>query len=254
MATNCEQLVEAYADWLRSKFAVQDIGEACEITTPFLDRHNDRLQIYAIPEDGKIRLTDDGYIIGDLRSSGFSIDTPNRRHMLDVILNGLGVHEKEEELFVEAAMANFPQKKHALVQAMLAVNDMFVAAQPKVARLFIEDVSNFLEEEHVRFSSNVGFTGKTGFLHKFDFLIPKSDQRPERLIRALNKPTRNSATSLLFSWTDTREVRPVDARFYVFLNDEEKPPSPDLLDAFQQYDIHPIIWSDREEFAHELAT
>ncbi|MGA2075393.1 MAG: hypothetical protein ABSH52_18035 [Terriglobia bacterium] len=36
---------------------------------------------------------------------------------------------------------------HSLVQAMLAVNDMFVMAQPRLASFFFEDVRAFLDRQ-----------------------------------------------------------------------------------------------------------
>ena len=70
MTMDCEQLVSTYVDWLKAKIEVQDINGVCEITTPFLDRHNDRLQIYVERGEHGLRLTDDGYIITDLEMSG----------------------------------------------------------------------------------------------------------------------------------------------------------------------------------------
>lgn len=252
MSAECQQLVESYVSWLRDRITVTDLNGVCEITTPFLDRHNDRMQIYVVPSNGALRITDDACILGDLESSGFTLSTPKRQNMLHEILNGFGVETKDGELFVEASIENFPYKKHSLVQAMLAVNDMFMTAQPHVATLFLQDVAHFLDEHEVRYSPNVEFTGKTGFVHKFDFLIPKSRTAPERLLRAINSPGRDTATSLLFSWTDTRGVRAKDSQFLVLLNDSEKTPSQDLLAAFQHYDVETIAWSDRERFAPTL--
>src|SRR5436190_13871895 len=107
MPIDCKSLVDSYLTWLRDKTTVVDLDEACEITTPFLDRHNDRIQIFAIPKDGGIRLTDDGYILGDLMSSGCAVDTPTRKAMLGVILNGFGVQESAGELFVETSPEKF---------------------------------------------------------------------------------------------------------------------------------------------------
>jgi hypothetical protein len=253
MNGRCSQLVDSYLAWIRDKFTVEDIVGVCEITTPFLDRHNDRLQIYAVPKNGILRLTDDGYIVADLKASGCPIDTAGRQATLRVILNGFGVHEEDGELYVDASPANFPQKKHALIQAMLAVNDMFTTARQRVATLFFEDVSQFLEANDVRHAANVEFTGKSGFIHKFDFLIPKSRKMPERLVRAINNPTRDSATSLLFSWTDTREVRAPDSRVYAILNDTDKPTSQDLLSALEEYDVKAVLWSQRQQYLAELA-
>src|SRR5262245_3109791 len=126
MSVDCKKLVDAYVGWLKARITFVELNGACEITTPFLDRHNDRLQIYVERAPQGLRLTDDGYIIGDLEGSGFTLDTSLRKQMLESTLNGFGVRlSPENELYVETSEQNFPQKKHALIQAMLAVNDMF---------------------------------------------------------------------------------------------------------------------------------
>lgn len=248
----CQTLVDEYVSWLRDKIKVEETGGACAITIPFLDRHNDHLQVYVVPEGQGFRITDDSYIIGDLQTSGCSIDTPNRKKLLEQITKGLGVQEQDGELFVVATPRNFPQKKHALVQAMLAVNDMFMTSRHRVATLFLEDVALFLDEHEVRYTPNAEFTGQTGFVHKFDFVIPKSKQQPERIIRAINNPSRDAVTAVLFALTDTREVRPPDSRFAVFLNDTEKEISGELLSALQGYDVSVIPWKRRMEFVSYL--
>lgn len=253
MTTDCQTLVESYVAWLRDRIGTEDIDGICEITTPFLDRHNDRLQIYVERRGGRLRLTDDGYIMGDLESSGCPLDTPHRREILLAVLNGFGVHEEEGELVVEASERDFPRKKHSLLQAMLTVNDMFMTARHRVSRLFLEDVGRFLDEHQVRYTPSVEFTGRSGFLHKYDFVIPRSQTMPERIVRAINNPTRDTATSMIFSWTDTRETRPRNSKAYAILNDAEREPSPDVLSAFSQYEVTTLPWSHREQYLGELS-
>jgi hypothetical protein len=44
------ELKKSYIDWINKRLDYKDLKEgAIEITTPFLDRHNDMLQIYAVP-------------------------------------------------------------------------------------------------------------------------------------------------------------------------------------------------------------
>src|SRR5262245_60167200 len=119
---NCHQLVANYISWLKNRITTEEVNGACEITTPFLDRHNDRLQIYVVPTEKGLRITADGYIISDLEGSGCSLDSQQRKKMLDVILKGYGVQEADGELFVDATVESFPWKKHSLIQAMLTVN------------------------------------------------------------------------------------------------------------------------------------
>lgn len=88
---DCHQLVETYAHWLKEKVKVKKVGEFCELTTPFVDRHNDYLQIYIKATPSGLLLTDDGYIIRDLEISGLEFNTERRKNELYNILNGFGV-------------------------------------------------------------------------------------------------------------------------------------------------------------------
>lgn len=119
---DCGPLAEAYISWLRDGLRVAQFEGGCELTTPFLDRHNDHLQIYAEKRNGAIILSDDGYILADLKASGMEIDTPKRREIFQSTLNGLGVKLHDDELRVEASEKTLGAKVHALVQGMLAVN------------------------------------------------------------------------------------------------------------------------------------
>ncbi len=97
-------------------------------------------------------------------------------------LNGFGVQLNGSALEIRASNDNFAVRKHNLVQAMLAVNDMFFLATPIVTSLFYEDVMTWLDLHEVRYTPRVTFTGKTGYDHLFDFVIPKSRQQPERIL------------------------------------------------------------------------
>jgi hypothetical protein len=249
----CQQLVDSYLSWLKEGLSVATVGESCELTTPFLDRHNDHLQIYAARENGKIVLSDDGYILADLEASGLELITPKRKLVLDAILNGLGVRLEHERLVIEASERNLGQRLHSLVQAMLAVNDMFVLAQPRVSTFFWEDVRMFLDTHNVRYSPRVKLSGRTGYDHGIDFLIPKSPNRPERFIQAINAPSKNTIGTYLFSLVDTREARGDAAEAYAFLNDGERKVGGDVIEALEAYTVKPVLWTHREEYAQSLA-
>ncbi|MEA1999034.1 MAG: DUF1828 domain-containing protein [Euryarchaeota archaeon] len=117
----CQDLVDAYVEWINQRLRVKDIDGVCEITTPFLDRHNDQLQIYVKRVGDTLILTDDGYILGDLELGGFEITTEKRKRVLHSILNGFGACFQGDEIIAEAPTESFPQKKHDVIQAMLAM-------------------------------------------------------------------------------------------------------------------------------------
>jgi hypothetical protein len=249
-----EQLLGEYRAWLKDKTAVREVNGAwVEITTPYLDRHNDALQIYARREDSGYVLTDDSYTVHDLEASGCNLNTEKRRDLLKMTLNGFGVKLNAAALEVHATPDNFPLRKHSLIQAMLAVNDLFFLAKPVVESLFHEDVVAWLEANDIRYTPKVKFTGTSGFDHLFDFVVPKSRKQPERILQAINRPTRETAQSFILAWIDTRQVRLADSKAYAILNDSEQPISNDVLDAFRNYQIQPVPFGQRIDVVTELA-
>jgi len=253
MINEVQKLLDQYLAWLKDKTTLRQVKDWIEITTPYLDRHNDYLQIYAKRDNNGFFLTDDGYIIGDLRRSGCELESKKRKDLLTLTLNGFGVKLVGDELIVHASSDNFALRKHNIVQAMLAVNDLFYLAVPMVASLFLEDVTSWLDLHEIRYTPKVKFTGKSGYDHLFDFVIPASKRQPERILQAINRPSRDTAQAVAFSWIDTKEVRPPNSRAYAFLNDPEHAPSVSVLDALRNYDVHPVLWSAREKVKGELA-
>lgn len=246
-------LVDQYRSWLKDRTALREVADHIEITTPFIDRHNDFIQIYARKDNGGYLLTDAGQTIDDLAMSGCLLDTPKRQDLLKVTLAGFGIVNDDGALCVHANEKNFPLKKHNLIQAILAVNDLFYLAQPYVASVFLEDVVAWLDSLDIRYTPSVKFTGKSGYDHMFDFAIPKSKKAPERLLRAINHPTGDAAKALAFSWVDTRDVRPPDSKAYAILNDRDHRIPTTVEEALENYEVTPVPWSKRKEVQEELA-
>ncbi len=253
MINEVQALLDQYWSWLRDKTTLRQINDWVEITTPYLDRHNDHIQIYAKRRNGALVLTDDGYVLQDLEQTGCKIDSAKRQGLLRMTLSGFGVQINDQALEVHASPENFALRKHNLVQAILAVNDLFYLASPVVASLFYEDVVAWLDLSEIRYTPKVKFTGKSGYDHLFDFVIPKSRIQPERIVRAISRPTRDTAQAMAFSWIDTKEVRPPESRAYAILNDSEHAISESVIEAMRNYAVRPILWSVRDHVRQEFA-
>ncbi|MGI9228356.1 MAG: DUF1828 domain-containing protein, partial [Gammaproteobacteria bacterium] len=91
MIDNIQQLIDDYHAWLKSKTLCREVGDWVEITTPYLDRHNDYVQIYAKQSEGGITLSDNGYTITGLEQTGCNLDSPGQKDLLRQTLNGFGV-------------------------------------------------------------------------------------------------------------------------------------------------------------------
>jgi hypothetical protein len=253
MIEEIQELIDNYTSWLKDKTVLKAIDDKwVKVVTPHLDRHNDCLQFYVRKEDKGFIISDDSYIINDLISAGCALDTPKRQELLKNTLAGFGVEKSGEELIIKATNENFSLKKHNFIQAMLAVNDLFYLASPVVTSLFFEDVSSWLDLSNVRYNAKIKFTGKTGYDHMFDFVIPKFKEAPERIVQTINSPKKEAAEALVFKWLDTKETRPNDAKLYAFLNDSNISVSNSVITAFKSYDAQPVLWSERENVKSEL--
>jgi len=245
MRPDSRQILDEYPDWLREHSEVRTVGEWEEITVPFLDRHNDHLQVYVKRHNGDVLFTDDGYTVIDLEQSGCSLTSPKRRGLLDLTLNGFGVKLDNDALVVKATAGDAARKMHNLVQAMLAVDDLFYLAEPVVTSLFFEDVAQWLTEVGARSAEGVRFTGKSGLDYRFDFLIPRSSLQPERVLRAVKHPTNDATKALAFACIDTLQVRREDSVAFAILNDSEQPVGGSVLEALEAWDVRPVVWSKR---------
>lgn len=246
------QLKEEYINWLEDEIKFEKIDEYIEITSPFLDRYNDYLQIYAkIEKDNEIFLTDDSYTINNLKMSGIDINSPKRKQLLNNFLNKYRVKLDNDSLVIKAGIEDFPQKILFLMQAMLNVDDMFMLSQNKVASIFLDDIKNFLDGKEIFYSENVNFIGKSGFFYSYDYLIQRTKNKPERLCKAINNPNKQNFQSTMFMWNDTKETRNADSQLIVFLNDENRI-DPSIIEGFKNYEVNAVPWSKREKYLELL--
>lgn len=125
-------------------------------------------------------------------------------------------------------------------------------AEEHVLSLFKENVALFLESHHIPAFSDFKLSGKSGFDHKFDFGLPKTTEKPQRLLQAINNLNKDNATSLAFAVADIRAIRPEPVGALAFINDSIRLPNEEHLAALRVYDVEPLIWSHRQEFVLRL--
>ena len=238
---------EKYIKWLEQEISVNKIGEYLEITSPFLDRYNDYLQVYAkLEADDEIILTDDAYIINNLQMSGVDINSNKRKQVLESFLNKYNVKLEEDALVTKSGIEDFPQKILFLMQAMLNIDDMFMLSQNKVASIFLEDVTEFLDSRDIFYSKDVSFVGKSGFIYSYEYLLQRTKEKPERLCKVINNPNKQNFQNTIFMWSDTKETRDINSQLIVFLNDENKIDA-SIVEGFKNYNVNTIPWSEREK-------
>lgn len=257
MIEEVQSLLDRYWFWLQGNSDLRQLDDSVEITTPYLDRHNDYFQIYATQDRDGFLLTDDGYVLADLEMSGLEIAKARQHPAFQAALGGLDVQVSDENVLqVRTSPADFALRTHSLVQAMLAVNDLgclVTPALPSKQRLFRKDVTAWLDDSGIRYSPKRKFDGKSGFQHEFDFVISESEQQPERLLRVAAAPDRKTVEALVFALRDLPAGHAPERRAYAILNDTEKTVPERVSGAVGENGWKPVPWSQRAEFRQELA-
>lgn len=254
-----ENLLKGYWDWLRANTSTRREDGLVEIVTPFLDRHNDCLPVYVRREGEGFVLTDLGRTVEDLELSGFPLTGAVRQELFQAALDRFGVRANGKALEVHATPANFGEQKHFLLQAMIAVNDLYNLAyksqssRPSAADTFQGNVGGWLDESRIPYSADVQLAGKSGFSHHFDFVVPHSGNRPERVVEAVSHPSRTSVSSLVFAWLDTKDERPTEVSAFALLNDTNGQLPEHVEDALASYGIRPIPWRKHDALLEELS-
>ena len=243
------QLISEYTSWLNSKISIVKYGETYELTTPFLDRFNDYLQIYVTPEkDGELTLTDGGYIIDNLLSSGVSLKQGTKKYnKINQIIRNFSLSLNGEQITVTTKESQFPQKKHAMVQAMLAIDELY-ETEPRTGKdFFAEDVKTYFDDHHIYYADGVSFEGKSGSTATYDLLFQRNQYHPERLCNIVSRMTESSRNMMIFNWLDIAPVRKNDSMLIVILNDIVKEVQQKDIDALESYNITPARFSEPEK-------
>lgn len=249
-------VIEAYSSFIKKNmFATQQGNSVC-ITTPMLNRNNDCMNVYIGDGlDGSMIVTDLGETMNDLELSGLSM-THQHLEIIENILTGFSVEQKDGELFVRTSRDNLAARMNMLLQAMASVDDMYLLSQGGVRSLFVEDIENWMVDRGISVVSAPSFNGRSELPYKFDFAIGRTKRKPMRLIKAVNNPSRPGVQNALFGWEDVKTQR-ADCEGYVFLNAANTKSgnvSGDVIEACKVYGLQPVIWGvDEESYLDALA-
>ncbi len=251
-----EALINSYVDWIKKGLSHREVGNGWhEIVTPFLNHKNDMIELYLkLKPDGDIIISDGGNTINELNLSGLNLNrSPKRKEELNSIIRSFGINLKNnasDELFVTADKKNFPAVKHRIIQAILAIDDLFMLSEPKVKNFFIDDITDFFDLNEIIFIQDTFFTGKSGFSHKFDFTLPKIKKRQEIVVKAINNPRKDSIGGVLWMIEDTKRARH-QTEGLVILNDENNI-TPEITEALKKYEVPYFTWSERQKSLSNL--
>lgn len=126
-------LKKSVNEFNKKSFSFSNINQNdVRIDTPFCDRHNEAIVLYASEVNQGIRLTDGGYILDDLEADGMLITRSRKK--LKILTEQLKAYSVKlnattQELYIETDIDSYPVKQNLLIQAMLFANDMFMLSK-----------------------------------------------------------------------------------------------------------------------------
>lgn len=244
------KLIANYYQWLADNTIVSHDRQTdwFAVNTPFVGLMNDHIEIFVKKVGDKIYLSDDGETIWNLESLGVNVlKSSSRKKILRCIELNYGVKINEKEITSEATIDNFPAKKHALLQAIQQVSDLKMTKKQNVISLFSEDFRGYLDSENVIYTPQFNLIGKSGLSFVFDFQI--AGRNDESVIRTFNSLSQSTVAGFLFGIGDIREERENTTgkklHCMAVINDLERTPDKDFLNALREYDCKPLLWSQK---------
>lgn len=238
---NINELINDYYNFVKSNISINEINGFHEITTPFLDHFNDYIQVYVTMKDDEFIITDDSYIISNLKVGGLSF-SEKRTNLVNKICTQFGAKLENDEILIRTNKDNFGAKLDAILQCIIKIDDLCYTSRENVANFFSEDVKKYFNEKELYFTENVSLVGKSGFSFNFDMSFQRTKNKSTRWVNIINKASKTNCIATSFGWEDTVALRSNEEIMYVIINDKN-PIDNGVIDGFRNLNIMPIFWS-----------
>ncbi len=248
MTNMIESLLSRYWDWVQGQTSVRDLGGTYEITTPYLNRFNDFVQVYAkMIKPSRILVTDGGETMEEFGLSEYSNTTRRWTPIIQEILNGFSIkmNEQDRSLNTEGSIQDFPLATHNLIQAILAINDvgyMSGSGRSTIQSAFRKQVDHELASFDWEVKSNPKFQGGSGVPRKFHFMV-KSEKIPT-VIQCFGSIDKQRADAFVLSFLDVQKKQSdgqMKCSALIKDDDEESLETP--LAIMRSFDIHAVVAS-----------
>ena len=86
-----QKLLDLHSLYLRDHLTVLEFQRNIEITTPYLNRHNDYIQVYVYRDLPEYCISDGAYTLVDLYASACDIRSPSHVERIETIARALDV-------------------------------------------------------------------------------------------------------------------------------------------------------------------
>src|SRR5690625_1286643 len=150
-----DELKKIYFDWITKNILLTEFKDFIEIETPFLDMHNDHINLLFLKNENDYLLSDDGYILNELELLNLSVNSTTKRKdyfYKTLKIFGVNYNNSSNELYVRFNnLDQYPQRQQDLLQCIIHITDMLITSRSSSGSVFINDVENFFLENSIPF-------------------------------------------------------------------------------------------------------
>lgn len=135
-----DSMSDFFSEFIDSTYVTEGIDGTAIISTPFLDRHNDVIEIQVSESEGGFVLSDGGYFISDIHMCGCNPNRGKRFQLLSTILTSSGSALENGIITKRVNKTEFGAELFAFIQALLSIGDLYYTSESSVATMFFDDV------------------------------------------------------------------------------------------------------------------
>ncbi len=216
------------------------------MSTPFLGLYNDLLELFVKEEGDYIFLSDDGQTIWNAETTGLDMNSPEQKHLLEVILSKYRVSLSDEGVLdKQVEKDKFEQGKYSMLMTMFAINDM----TSQGSNIFQKNVKKLMMGKRINAVPQMQIKGRSGIDFTFDYVV--SRPYTEFLVQAVGSLDTNNLASFILGVDEVKDYRRFvsdkDIRGMIIVNDLEKTVNKELLQALIDRKLDYVLWSKKEE-------
>lgn len=241
-------IVNEYLKWIKENTKIKNKNGIDVITTPFALSNNDLIDIIVKKNNNEIILSDDGETLFNLEISGVNI--VKRKEIFEKFLRSYGLNKtSEDEIIKKSSYQNIGRDINDFIQGILSIDDMFLTSSNNVKHFFKEDVALFFEKNDFYPSPDIKLVGKNNLEYNIDYIINRTKNKKEKLIRVINSNNKDKIISAIFAFEDLEER---NSENIIIFNNTERKLSNELEEVLKKKKIEVLNWTQKEKWIKEM--
>jgi prophage protein len=241
-------IVNEYLKWIKENTKIKNKNGIDVITTPFALSNNDLIDIIVKKNNNEIILSDDGETLFNLEISGVNI--VKRKEIFEKFLRSYGLNKtSEDEIIKKSSYQNIGRDINDFIQGILSIDDMFLTSSNNVKHFFKEDVALFFEKNDFYPSPDIKLVGKNNLEYNIDYIINRTKNKKEKLIRVINSNNKDKIISAIFAFEDLEER---NSENIIIFNNTERELSNELEEVLKKKKIEVLNWTQKEKWIKEM--